>query len=199
MIRLPAIVWLLTALVFPGEPRAYDGSTYFPASPLQPVGVPRTTGATPNAAPSYVPYAAPAESAQVTTPSPAQPPAEPKLISCEDACSAPGFKAVFDFERGRIGLESRVDFDGVESFEIRAYSQQCPHAEGKQLTLAADSLPDSCLFVFAIPATRAVWTGARAKQTLRCTAGKIGMSGFHCNESTSPPGSITDESLTREP
>jgi hypothetical protein len=146
-----------------------------------------------------VPYAYPTDTpAPAASAAPVSPPAEQKLLSCEDACSAAGFKAVFDFQRGRIGLESKVDIDGAEGFEIRAYSEQCPHAEGKQLAVSADGLPEGCLFVFAIPAARAVWTGARAKQTLRCTAGKIGMSGFHCNESNSPPGSITDESLTRD-
>jgi hypothetical protein len=188
-----------------GESGVCADFTYLPGSPLQPAGRPKAGPKTEEekqkALPSMIPAAAvePVPRASTSAPPPFAESKDPKPIRCEDACSSGSLKVVFAFEGGRIGADSHLELDAGEAFEIRAYSEQCPHSEGQEKSFSPETLPEGCIFVFSIPAARAAWTGARARGAIRCSAGKIGMSGFHCNESNSPSSSFTSESFILDP
>src|SRR6185503_20613067 len=143
-----------------------DQPSWFPANPLQPAGRGRDSAPAPQATPTLIPAAAPPE--PVAQPTSAAPPAfvpaeRPRPLSCEDACSQPSLKIVFALERGRIGVQSRVELETGDPFEIHAYSDSCPHSEGKELAFSPETIPDGCLFVFVIPSSRAALTGAKAR------------------------------------
>jgi hypothetical protein len=174
-------------------------SYYMPASPLQPVGQSKAEPppkADPQAPIPYVPPAA-------ASPQPAaSPKPEPELLGCAETCAKGRVENLaFDFQAGRIGIDSQLSLVDGENLEIVAYSEACPRQEGKKSLHAPDSLPDGCVFVFVIPSSRAsVAPGSKHRKYApqRCLGGKIGMSEFRCDETTLAPGSVGPTQLSRE-